>query len=194
MTSGDRSRPRAESYRGEVKDGRYTSNERRDYNQTRSSSKESSQFSSNRGYSGSRQQTERGHSSSYSTQNRAREQSKSPGRQAGSSAYIPDRRSRKDDHSAQRKRERSFQARQTYPEMRKGENCSLDYDPLKQKSCSKCGRSGHHEFECFKYEKYSSKKCTVCDKLHHLAGDCKELEKFPPKGKDLNSMEIGKNW
>jgi len=78
--------------------------------------------------------------------------------------------------------------------MRKGENCSLEYDPLKQKTCSKCTRPGHHEFECYKYEKYSPKKCTVCDKLNHFAGDCKELEKFPPKGKEMNSMEAGKNW
>ncbi len=32
--------------------------------------------------------------------------------------------------------------RQTYPKMRKGENCGLDYDPLKMKSCSKCGKPG----------------------------------------------------
>jgi hypothetical protein len=78
--------------------------------------------------------------------------------------------------------------------MRKGENCSLDYDPLKQKTCSKCSKAGHHEFECFKYERYSPKKCTVCDKLNHFAGDCKELEKFPPKGRELNCMEAGKNY
>ena len=74
--------------------------------------------------------------------------------------------------------------------MKKGENCSLDYDPLKMKSCSKCGKSGHHEFECYKYERYSIKKCSVCDRLHHSSGDCKELEKFPPKGKELNSSEL----
>jgi hypothetical protein len=78
--------------------------------------------------------------------------------------------------------------------MKKGENCSLDYDPLKMKSCSKCGKPGHHEFECYKYERYSIKKCSVCDRLHHSSGDCKELEKFPPKGKELNSSELIKNY
>ena len=176
-----------------IKEGRLTSEERKESTQTRNQSKETSQLSSSRGYSASRQQTERGRSASNSAQYQSRQQSKSPGRQNGSSAYAPDRRSRKDDHSADRRREQSFQARQTYPKMRKGENCSLEYDPLKQKSCSKCSRPGHHEFECYKYDRYSPKKCTVCDKLNHFAGDCKELEKFPPKGKETNSMEAGKN-
>jgi hypothetical protein len=78
--------------------------------------------------------------------------------------------------------------------MKKGENCSLHYDPLKQKSCSKCGKPEHHEFECFKYKKYSPKKCAICDKLNHFAQDCKELEKLPFKGKELDSMEATKNW
>jgi hypothetical protein len=78
--------------------------------------------------------------------------------------------------------------------MKKGENCRMDYDPMKTKSCSKCDKTGHHEFECFKYEKYSPKKCSVCDRLNHFGGDCKELEKFPPKGKELNSSEVTKNY
>jgi hypothetical protein len=75
--------------------------------------------------------------------------------------------------------------------MRKGENCRLSYDPLREKSCSKCTRPYHHEFECYKYDRFNSKVCTVCDKGHHFAGDCKEVEKFPPKDKELNSVE---NW
>jgi hypothetical protein len=181
-------RTRTESYeRGEVREDRHTSRERRDYSQNRTSAGES------RSYSLSRQNSERGRSFSTSGQ-RGREQSRSPYRQQGSSTFNSERRSRRDDHSGSRGRERSIIARQTYPKMKKGENCSLDYDPLKMKSCSKCGKPGHHEFECYKYERYSIKKCSVCDRLHHFAGDCKELEKFPPNGKELNSSELIKNY
>jgi len=180
-------RTRTESYkRGEVPEDRYTSRERRDYSQNRTSAGES------RSYSASRQNSERGRS--FSSGQGEREQSRSPYRQQGSSTFNSERRSRRDDHSGSRGRERSIIARQTYPKMKKGENCSLDYDPLKMKSCSKCGKPGHHEFECYKYERYSTKKCSVCDRLHHFAGDCKELEKFPPKGKELNSSELLKNY
>ncbi len=123
-----------------------------------------------------------------------RDQSKSPGRQTGLQSSAPDRRSRKDDHSAQRGRDRSFAARQTYPKMMKGDNCSLDYDPMKSKTCTKCSKPGHHEFECNKYNRYCSSKCNVCDGLNHFAADCKELEKFPPHGREFNSIEAGKNW
>ena len=200
-------RPRTESYkRGEVKDNRYSSRERNESSQTRNLSRDysrqdssgkgyyaSRQESRNRSYSASSQQQDRGRAYSSNRQGR-REQSRSPGRQMGNPALIPDRRSRRDEHSAQRNRDRSLTARQNYPKMRKGENCSMDYNPLKSKSCSKCTRGGHHEFECFRYEKYNPRKCTVCDKLNHYAGDCKELERFPPKEKQLNSMELEKNW
>jgi hypothetical protein len=180
-------RTRTESYkRGEVREDRYTSRERRDYSQNRTSAGES------RSYSASRQNSERGRS--FSSGLGGREQSRSPYRQQGSSTFNSERRSRRDDHSGARGRERSIIARQTYPKMKKGENCSLDYDPLKMKSCSKCGKPGHHEFECYKYERYCTKKCSVCDRLHHFAGDCKELEKFPPNGKELNSSELIKNY
>jgi len=178
--------PRNESYQ--------TRNLSRDYTRQDSSGKSyyaSRQESSNRNYSAGRQQQDRGRPYSSNRQGR-REQSKSPGRQDGNPA--PDRRSRRDEHSAQRDRERSYKARQAYPNMKKGENCSMDYDPLRSKSCSKCTKGGHHEFECFKYEKYSPRKCTVCNKLNHYAGDCKELERLPPRGQELNSMELEKNW
>ncbi len=171
--SRESEKTRTESYkRGE--EDRYSYKERRDY-------------------SASRLHSERGRSFSTSGQ-REREQSKSPSRHQSNSNLTSERRSRRDDRSGSRGRERSIMVRQTYPKMRKGENCSLDYDPLKTKSCSKCGRPGHHEFECYKYEKYSIKKCSVCDRLHHFAGDCKELEKFPPNGKELNCSELIKNW
>ncbi len=186
--SSEAYRPRNESYQ--------TRNLSRDYTRQDSSGKSyyaGKQESSNRNYSASRQQQDRGRPYSSNRQGR-RQQSKSPGRQDGNPALAPDRKSRRDEHSAQRDRERSYKARQTYPNMKKGENCSMDYDPLRSKSCSKCTKGGHHEFECFKYEKYSPRKCTVCSKLNHYAGDCKELERLPPRGQELNSMELEKNW
>jgi hypothetical protein len=186
--SSEAYRPRNESYQ--------TRNLSRDYTRQDSSGKSyyaGKQESSNRNYSAGRQQQDRGRPYSSNRQGR-RQQSKSPGRQDGNPALAPDRKSRRDEHSAQRDRERSYKARQTYPNMKKGENCSMDYDPLRSKSCSKCTKGGHHEFECFKYEKYSPRKCTVCSKLNHYAGDCKELERLPPRGQELNSMELEKNW
>ena len=78
--------------------------------------------------------------------------------------------------------------------MKKGVNCSPDYDPLKTKSCSKCPRGGHHEFECYSYDRYNPKLCSTCERFHHFADKCKELEKFPPKSQELNNLESTKNW
>jgi len=61
------------------------------------------------------------------------------------------------------------------------------------KECSKCSRGGHHEFECYSYEKYNPKLCNLCQRLHHYAGNCKEIEKFPPKGNELNNLEDAEN-
>jgi hypothetical protein len=153
-----------------------------------------SRTSERRDFSTSRSQSrDGGYSSSWSQR---RQQSQSPRRLSGAEPKT-DRISRRDDSSPQRQRDRSFAARQTYPKMRKGENCSLDYNPLKTKSCSKCSRGGHHEFECFKYEKYNPRLCSTCEKYHHFATDCKELDKFPPKGNELShfeTFEAGKNW
>jgi hypothetical protein len=149
--------------------------------------------SGSRSYSAYRQQPERSRSSSLLIQ-KERDQSQSPGRQEGSSALASERRSRTDDYSDQRERDKSVMARRAYPKMIKGENCSLGYDPLSTKSCSKCDRPGHHEFECFAYERYSHKMCEACNKLHHFADDCKELEKFPHAGKKHDSWQSTKNW
>lgn len=92
-------------------------------------------------------------------------------------------------------RDQSRDARKLYPEMKKGENCGYDYNPLKTKWCRKCPPAGtHHEFQCYKYEKYSPVKCTVCEKYNHFGRDCKEVNSFPPKVSELNSQLLdGKN-
>ena len=83
--------------------------------------------------------------------------------------------------------------REIYRSMRKGENCRLDYDPRKQKDCTKCTNPGHHEFECRKYSAYSTQKCSACKKCYHLSSECKEKEKFPPNPGESNPKELGKN-
>jgi hypothetical protein len=170
--SRDRTSTRSESYkRGQISNGRHVSHERQDRDRSRDRGQ-----SSSRGY---------GH----------RQQSVSPRRRIEPDRFkSPERQSRRDYPSEQRQRERSFATRQSYPAMKKGVNCSPDYDPLKTKSCSKCPRGGHHEFECYSYDKYNPKLCSTCERFHHFADNCKELEKFPPKSQELNNLESTKNW
>ncbi len=73
--------------------------------------------------------------------------------------------------------------------MRKGVNCGIDYNPLKTKHCRKCRLSdSHHEFQCYKYEKFNPALCGVCNKYNHFASDCKEVSSFPPKVSELNAI------
>jgi hypothetical protein len=83
--------------------------------------------------------------------------------------------------------------RKLYNLMRKGENCREDYDPRRQKDCTKCTNPGHHEFECRKYPEYSSQKCHVCRKCYHFSDKCRETEHFPPNPGEGSSRELGKN-
>ena len=207
--------------RGSVTEGRYSSRDRngksrssdrtrdasrgrsrdrtdrfRNRSQSRNHSRESRDVSSRRDRerldSRGRDSFPRGRDSSFSkpTDRVSRHESQDRGR-SGVKKSDGSRISSRRDQSRDKSRDRSLAARQTYPKMRKGENCRLSYDPLREKSCSKCTRPYHHEFECYKYDRFNIKVCTVCDKGHHFAGDCKEVEKFPPKDKELNSVE---NW
>jgi predicted amidophosphoribosyltransferase len=78
--------------------------------------------------------------------------------------------------------------------MTKGYNCGYDYNPSKQKLCRKCaGPNNHHEFQCFRYEKFNPNLCSVCSRYNHYTSDCKEVVSFPPKTQ-LNSIyPDGKN-
>jgi hypothetical protein len=79
----------------------------------------------------------------------------------------------------QRARDKSLLVKRLYPSMKKGENCSTNYDPTETKSCSKCPSRGHHEFDCFKYRRYSPTICAVCKKFNHYEDACNEWEKLP---------------
>ena len=151
--------------------GRDYSRGRDNYNQPRSSS---NRRSDSRNYS-------RGRSPGNYRDNRWRSQSPRQGK---------DQR----DNRA-KSRDSSVKARSLYPEMKRGENCGYDYNPMKTKFCRKCpfGES-HHEFTCFSYEKYNNNKCTVCGKYNHFAGDCREVISFPPKLGQANCTGVhGKN-
>ncbi len=102
-------------------------------------------------------------------------------------AKSPERQSWRDYRTEQRQRERSFTTRQACPMLKKGINCSSDYDLIKTTSCSKCSRGGHHEFECYSNKGYNSRLCSTCEKFNHIADNCKEVKKFPPKSQELNS-------
>jgi hypothetical protein len=65
--------------------------------------------------------------------------------------------------------------------MKKGYNCSYNYNPQKTKHCTKCPQENeHHEFECVKYKKYEANKCTMCNKYYHNSDECREINSFPP--------------
>jgi hypothetical protein len=76
-----------------------------------------------------------------------------------------------------------------YPEMKRGFNCSANYNPAVKKTCTKCPlSSAHHEFACRKYARYNYNLCSLCDKYHHYPSECKEVPKYPPKQADTNHV------
>ena len=116
-----------------------------------------------------------------------RQESRSPGRDRGrdkspfASRGRPERSPSRDRY---RDRNSSASERRSYPEMRKGKNCSLDYSPEKMRECSKCPERGHHEFDCKKYENWAPRICTRCGKYNHYSDRCEEGPKFPPNHND----------
>jgi hypothetical protein len=132
----------------------------------------------------------------YQQQGRSRSRSTGPGsgqgRQgrppaAGRDSQFPGREARS--------RERSSDSRSLYPNMRRSFNCRSSYDPRREKTCSKCSQSGHHEFDCPNYAMYNPAKCRSCEKYNHFTEDCKEISKFPPKTSEINNTDsnYGKN-
>ena len=80
--------------------------------------------------------------------------------------YNPDNRSR----------ERSFDTHLAYPDMKLGWNCSLNYNPLKNKICTKCNIPGsnlHHEFSCNRFFGFNSDVCKKCRRGMHYEKDCR---------------------
>jgi len=82
--------------------------------------------------------------------------------------------------------------RTTYPNMRRGDNCSRNYNPDSEKRCRKCPKGDtHHEFECYSYNEFNPNLCKSCGyKYNHYPSDCKEANNFPPKAPENDE---GKN-
>ena len=182
------SRDRYQSSSGQRRDSRYPSEDR---NRTKSDFQ-----SRSRDGQDSRSYRDQSRDRSYpssSSQSYNRTQSRSPARSNASSQYSSGNRPGRSLSRDRTSRSSSLNMREVYRSMRKGENCRLDYDPRKQKDCTKCTNPGHHEFECRKYSTLSTTKCSVCHKCYHLSAECKEKEKFPPNPGESSSKELGKN-
>jgi hypothetical protein len=188
------SRDRDQSSRGQSQ-GRYPSQDRNRTSQGQSYSGSRDQRPSSRGQDSRsyRDQSQDRSRSGYNSQSYSRTQSRSPARSSGagsSSSWSRPGRALSTDRSS---RSSSWDTRKVYPSMRKGDNCREDYDPRKQKDCTKCTNPGHHEFECRKYPHYSSKKCSVCNKCFHLSDECREAERFPPEPGHSSAQKLEKN-
>jgi len=184
----DSSRDRNQSYSGQRRDSRNPSEDR---NRTRSDFQSRSRDGKD-SKSYRDQSRDRSYPSS-SSQSYSRTQSRSPARSSGSSHYSSVSRPGRSPSGDRTSRSSSLNMREIYRSMRKGENCRLDYDPRKQKDCTKCTNPGHHEFECRKYSAYGTKKCSTCQKCYHLASECKEKDRFPPNPGEKQSQELEKN-
>ncbi len=109
---------------------------------------------------------------------------------------TPDRRDISRDRSYETKRQLLQEDAMTkaYPEMKRGMNCSANYNPAIKKNCTKCPlASAHHEFACRKYQRYNYNLCSLCEKYHHYPSECKEVPKYPPKQADTNSVYCTEN-
>jgi hypothetical protein len=191
------SKGRDESSRGQSR-GRYPSQDRR--NQTSSDSKSYSRSGqdwrspSRQGNRSYRDQSRDRSQSRYGSQS-YRTQSRSPPRREGSASHSSSSRSRtsRTPSEGRSSRSSSWDMRKVYSSMKRGENCREDYNPRKQKDCTKCTNPGHHEFECRKYPEYNPQKCHVCRKCYHFADKCREGEQFPPNPGESSARELGKN-
>src|SRR5450830_1329097 len=118
-----------------------------------------------------------------------RQESQSPRRE--NSSYLPrGRRQRSASGDRFRDRNNSVSMRQTYPEMKKGINCRSEYAPDRMKNCSKCPKSGHHEFSCPSYDRWAPRVCDRCGKYYHFSDQCAEPELFPPKHNEQDRKNV----
>jgi len=189
------SRDRDRSSRGQSQ-GRYPSQDRnragysQSYSGNRQDQRPASRGQDNRSY---RDQSRDRPRSENGSQSYNRTQSRSPARSSGSGSYSSWSRPSRALSTDRSSRSSSWDTRRAYPSMRKGENCREDYDPLKQKDCTKCTNTGHHEFECRKYSHYNSKKCSLCKKCYHLSDECREVDRFPPDPGQSSAQKLEKN-
>ena len=109
----------------------------------------------------------------HSRRSRSREKDKSKSSQSDK----PRSRSRSQS-SDKSKRSRSWSDDQ----MEKGLNCSLDYDPKREKRCLKClTERNHHEFQCPKFHRRSKFNCKMCNRGFHWPDEC-DQEPPNPRG------------
>ena len=188
--SRDRDRP----YRGQSH-GRNPSQDRRGQTSSDSRSSRSGQDwrTASRQDSRSYGDYSRNRSQSREGSRFQRNQSRSPPRGGSASHYSSLSKSSRTPSTGRTSRSSSWDMRKVYNLMKKGENCREDYDPRRQKDCTKCTNPGHHEFECRKYTRYNSQKCSICRKCNHFSDDCREAEKFPPNPGEGFAKELGKN-
>jgi hypothetical protein len=108
-------------------------------------------------------------------------QSSSQYRDKSPSFSSKNRQSRAPYRSSYRSNDRSSSTRRLYPQMQRGLNCRLHYDPHRMKHCTKCMKNDHHEFECSRYYKHSDQKCAICHRMYHNYQECREGKEFPPR-------------
>src|SRR5450830_627611 len=205
-TDRDRNRPRERSV-SFSRDRNSGQNRRsgRDRSRDRSRGRED-YSSSSRGREGDRSQTSEYRSDRFRSRDRTdrtqsreresrtylqprRQESQSPRRE--NSSYLPrGRRQRSASGDRFRDRNNSVSMRQTYPEMKKGINCRSEYAPDKMKNCSKCPKSGHHEFSCPSYDRWAPRVCDRCGKFYHFSDQCAEPELFPPKHNEQDRKNV----
>ena len=97
-------------------------------------------------------------------------------RRSWSSNFSRDRAARRRTPSGNYRpyRPRSASARRLYPNMRPGNNCPYNYNPLAEKFCRKCNKTSHHPFDCADFESYSNERCSNCEKGYHSAAECRQ--------------------
>ena len=72
--------------------------------------------------------------------------------------------------------------------IKRGENCSYEYNPDKEKKCTKCATEGsHHEFECKRYHRYARYVCSNCRKGNHFSDECNSIPRNRSNSRDRNN-------
>jgi hypothetical protein len=129
--------------------------------------------------------------SNYNSRNsndrsRSRERPKSEPRDSSRNSRNP--RYRSNSRDGRNNRSKSWSTK----EMEKGNNCSVDYDPTKEKRCLKCLTENlHHEFQCEQFFRRSKFNCRNCNKGFHWQEECKYTP--PDAGRNIQHSQRGGN-
>jgi len=83
--------------------------------------------------------------------------------------------SKKDKKTTKKKNDKPNPRKWNQDDIKKGVNCSADYDPKREFRCLKClTEQDHHEFYCKKYFRRGKYVCINCREGFHYAEECKE--------------------